>query len=161
VILLNFYHCNLDYHWKLFLDISVPSPFLPHNTLSWFTFCLWFIFLPFFLASFLIVLSPFYFLIICFSPTLHPLFSISTHLQIFVLRELGFEDKFFFISLVVSHPSFSSNFNFYFQIRGTLWSIKYFVSGITGYMIEWDNWGHCALISYALGKIKSFLVEKK
>ena len=28
-------------------------------------------------------------------------------------------------------------------------------------MQEWDNWSHCALISYALGKIKSFLVEKK
>ena len=28
-------------------------------------------------------------------------------------------------------------------------------------MHEWDNWAHRALISYALGKIKSFLVEKK
>jgi len=111
------------------------------------------IYFSFHFFLFLIFLSSFYFLIICFSPTLYPLFFISTHLQIFVLKELGFEDKFFyFIGLFLIHLSF--------QIRGTLWSIKYFVSGIIGYMHEWENWSHSALISYALGKIKSFLVEK-
>jgi len=104
-------------------------------------------------SSLFFPLSPFHLLIICFSPTLRPLFFISTHLQIFVLRELGFEDNFlYFIGLFLIHLSL--------QIRGTLWSIKYFVSGIIGYMHECYNWSHWALIPYALGKIKSFLVEK-
>jgi len=71
---------------------------------------------------------------------------ISTHLQIFFLREIGFEGDFFYFIGFVYHPSYSSNFSFYLQIRGTLWSIKYFVSGIMGYMHEWDNWAQCALI---------------
>jgi len=165
VIVLNFYKWSLQPWFRLktlpwhLSFVSLSSTY--HFIMFQFLFQIYFSSL-FFSSSF----SSFFLHSISWSFVflpLHPLLFIATHLQILVLRELafnlpqkkelGFKDNFFyFIGLFLINLSL--------QIRGTLWSIKYFVSGIIGYMHEWSNWSHCALISFALGKIKSFLVEK-